>query len=51
MTKIPKGKLYGSLLDHNAFFMFRELGHWNLDIFSYFEFRVSNFRFNRFRTH
>jgi hypothetical protein len=49
MTKIPKGKMYGSLLDQYAFYKFRELGHWNLGIVSYFEFRASNFRFNRFR--
>jgi hypothetical protein len=32
MTKIPKGKMHGSLVDQYAFYEFRELGHWNLDI-------------------
>ena len=51
MTKIPKGKMYGSLLDQYAFYKFRELGYWNLGIVSYFEFRASNFLFYQLRLH
>ena len=29
--------MHGSLVDQYAFYEFRELGHWNLDIVSYFD--------------
>ena len=47
MTKIPKGEGWRALLGQNTLYTFWELEHWNFDIVSYFEFRVSNFRFSR----